>query len=67
MPKPKAYLETIKSILQYLNISDCKMQEGSIRCDVNVSIMRPEDKELGTRAEIKKHELSEIDYPCHQL
>ena len=33
----KAYLETIKSILQYLNISDCKMQEGSIRCDVNVS------------------------------
>ena len=34
----KAYLETIKSILQYLNISDCKMQEGSIRCDVNVSV-----------------------------
>ena len=29
------------------------MEEGSLRCDVNVSIMRPEDKELGTRAEIK--------------
>ena len=36
----KAYLETIKSILQYLDISDCKMQEGSIRCDVNVSVRK---------------------------
>ena len=32
-----AYLETIRSILLYLDISDCKMQEGSLRCDVNVS------------------------------
>ncbi len=47
-----AYLETIKSILQYLNISDCKMQEGSIRCDVNVSVHKPGEP-LGTRSEMK--------------
>jgi aspartyl-tRNA(Asn)/glutamyl-tRNA(Gln) amidotransferase subunit B len=49
----KAYLETIKSILQYLGISDCKMQEGSIRCDVNVSVMKKGAKEYGTRCEMK--------------
>ncbi|MBC3515733.1 Asp-tRNA(Asn)/Glu-tRNA(Gln) amidotransferase subunit GatB [Neobittarella massiliensis] len=49
----KAYLETIKSILQYLDISDCKMQEGSLRCDVNVSIMPKGSKEFGTRCEMK--------------
>ena len=47
-----AYLETIKSILQYLNISDCKMQEGSIRCDVNVSVYKPGEP-MGTRSEMK--------------
>lgn len=47
-----AYLETIKSILQYLDISDCKMQEGSIRCDVNVSIHKPGEP-FGTRSEMK--------------
>lgn len=49
----KAYLETIKSILQYINISDCKMQEGSIRCDVNVSVREKGAKEFGTRCEMK--------------
>ena len=34
----KAFLDTIKSILSYLDICDCRMQEGSIRCDVNVSV-----------------------------
>ena len=49
----KAYLDTIKATLQYLGISDCKMQEGSIRCDVNVSV-RPEGAtEFGTRVEMK--------------
>ena len=33
-----AYLEKLKSILEYLGISDCKMQEGSLRCDVNLSV-----------------------------
>lgn len=49
----KAYLETIRSILQYLDISDCKMQEGSIRCDVNVSVMEAGSGKFGTRCEMK--------------
>ncbi|MBR3920547.1 MAG: Asp-tRNA(Asn)/Glu-tRNA(Gln) amidotransferase subunit GatB [Oscillospiraceae bacterium] len=48
----KAYLETIRSILQYINISDCKMQEGSIRCDVNVSVHKIGEP-FGTRCEMK--------------
>ncbi|MDD2955698.1 MAG: Asp-tRNA(Asn)/Glu-tRNA(Gln) amidotransferase subunit GatB [Oscillospiraceae bacterium] len=48
----KAYLETIKSILQYIDISDCKMQEGSIRCDINVSVHKPGEP-FGTRCEMK--------------
>ncbi len=47
-----AYLKTLKAILKYLDISDCKMQEGSIRCDVNVSLSR-EAEPLGTRCEMK--------------
>lgn len=49
----KAYLDTIRSILQYLDISDCKMQEGSIRCDVNVSVRKCGSGEFGTRCEMK--------------
>lgn len=49
----KVYLETIRSILQYLDISDCKMQEGSIRCDVNVSVMPKGSDVFGTRCEMK--------------
>ncbi len=49
----KAYLDTIKSILQYLDISDCKMEQGSIRCDVNVSVMKKGSSEFGTRCEMK--------------
>lgn len=49
----KMYLETIKSILQYINVSDCKMQEGSIRCDVNVSVMPKGSDKFGTRCEMK--------------
>ena len=49
----KAFLETVKTTLSYLQICDCRMEEGSIRCDVNVSI-RPEGSEtLGTRVEMK--------------
>lgn len=49
----KAYLETIKMILKYIGVSDCKMQEGSIRCDVNVSLRKKGSSELGTRCELK--------------
>ncbi|MCB5940919.1 Asp-tRNA(Asn)/Glu-tRNA(Gln) amidotransferase subunit GatB [bacterium 210820-DFI.6.52] len=48
-----AYLETIRSILLYLDISDCKMQEGSLRCDVNVSLMPKGSNTFGTRCEMK--------------
>lgn len=48
----KAYLDTIRSILQYIDISDCKMQEGSIRCDVNVSVHK-KGEPFGTRSEMK--------------
>ena len=49
----KAFLESIKSVLLYIGISDCKMQEGSIRCDVNVSVMPKGSKKFGTRVEMK--------------
>ncbi|MBE6903983.1 MAG: Asp-tRNA(Asn)/Glu-tRNA(Gln) amidotransferase subunit GatB [Ruminococcaceae bacterium] len=48
----KDFLETIKSILQYIDVSDCKMQEGSIRCDINVSVRKPGEP-FGTRVEMK--------------
>ncbi len=49
----KAYLETITTILLYLGISDAKMQEGSVRCDVNVSVRPKGAAEFGTRCEMK--------------
>lgn len=49
----KAFVEKISLLLQYAGVCDCKMEQGSLRCDVNISIMKPEDKEFGTRAEIK--------------
>lgn len=49
----KEFLETIKTILSYLDICDCKMEEGSIRCDINVSIRPEGSNTLGTRVEMK--------------
>ena len=48
-----AYVEQISLLLQYAGICDCKMEQGSLRCDVNISLMKPDAKEFGTRAEIK--------------
>ena len=48
-----AYLEKLRSTLQYLGVSDCKMQEGSLRCDVNLSVRPAGGTELGTRTEMK--------------
>ncbi|WP_300296884.1 Asp-tRNA(Asn)/Glu-tRNA(Gln) amidotransferase subunit GatB [uncultured Intestinimonas sp.] len=48
-----AYLEKLRSTLQYLGVSDCKMQEGSLRCDVNLSVRPAGAEELGTRTEMK--------------
>lgn len=46
-----AYLEKLKELLLYTNVSDCKMEEGSMRCDVNVSVSKTD--KLGTRTETK--------------
>ena len=48
-----AYLERLRSTLQYLGVSDCKMQEGSLRCDVNLSVRPAGSAEFGTRTEMK--------------
>ncbi len=47
------YLKQLHSLVRYLDISDANMQEGSFRCDVNVSIRPKGQKEFGTRVEIK--------------
>ena len=48
-----AYLEELKTILQYLGVSDCKLQEGSLRCDVNLSVRPVGSTVLGVRTEMK--------------
>ncbi len=48
-----AYLEKLKLILQYLGVSDCKMQEGSLRADINLSVRELGTEEFGTRTEMK--------------
>ncbi len=47
------YMQTLKGILEYLEICDCKMQEGSLRCDVNLSVRKKGDTKFGTRTETK--------------
>ena len=47
------YLTALKSVLQYLRVSDCDMEKGSLRCDANISIRRAGEKELGVKVEIK--------------
>ena len=49
----KEYVEKLRQVMRYIGISDCKMQEGSMRCDVNISVRPVGSEELGTRTEIK--------------
>lgn len=49
----RAYLEKLRAIMQYCEVSDVKMEEGSMRCDANISIRPFGQKEFGTRAELK--------------
>ena len=49
----RLYLEKLKSILEYLEISDCKMQEGSLRCDANISLRPVDEEKFGVKSEIK--------------
>ena len=47
------YLTTLKSIIEYLDVSDCDMEKGSLRCDANISIRKKGDRELGVKTELK--------------
>ncbi len=47
------YLTTLKSIIEYLDVSDCDMEKGSLRCDANISIRKMGAKELGVKTELK--------------
>lgn len=49
----KAYVETLRNILRYIGVCDGNLEEGSMRCDANISVMPKGSKEFGTRAEIK--------------
>ena len=49
----EAYMRKLKSIFEYIEVSDCKMQEGSLRADVNVSVRKKGAAEFGTRTEMK--------------
>ncbi|MGG4104876.1 MULTISPECIES: Asp-tRNA(Asn)/Glu-tRNA(Gln) amidotransferase subunit GatB [Paenibacillus] len=49
----KAYLEKIRAIMQYCDVSDVKMEEGSLRCDANISLRPWGQEEFGTKAELK--------------
>lgn len=49
----RIYMETLRNILRYAEVSDCKMEEGSLRCDANISLMPKGATKYGTRAEIK--------------
>lgn len=48
-----AYVEQISLLLKYAGVCDCKMEQGSLRCDVNISVMKQGSKSFGTRTEIK--------------
>jgi aspartyl-tRNA(Asn)/glutamyl-tRNA(Gln) amidotransferase subunit B len=61
------YLTRLKEILLYCGVSDCNMEEGSLRCDANVSVRPRGQKELGTKAEVKnlnsfRHVRAGIEY-----
>ena len=49
----RAYMEKIKAIMEYIDVSNCRMEEGNLRADINVSLRPVGTKELGTRTELK--------------
>ena len=49
----RAYLVTLRQILVYAGVSDCSMEQGSLRVDANISLRRPGDTAFGTKAEVK--------------
>jgi len=66
-----AYLRKLRSILRYLGTCDGNMEEGSMRCDVNVSVRKVGDTEFGTRCEVKnvnsiRHVMSAIEFEAQR-
>ena len=59
----RSYLTTLHSILTYLEVTTGNMQDGSFRCDANISIRPVGSEEFGNRTEIKKHELLPLRVP----
>jgi aspartyl-tRNA(Asn)/glutamyl-tRNA(Gln) amidotransferase subunit B len=59
------YLTALKQILEYTEVSDCNMEEGSLRCDANVSVRLRGASKLGTKAEVKN--LNSFKYLSHAL
>ena len=62
-----AYWRAVKEILEYVEVSDCNMEEGSFRCDANISLRPVGSEELGTRTELKnknsfQHVLTALEY-----
>ncbi len=49
----RLFLEDLRTVLLYAGVSDCKMEEGSLRCDANISLRPAGSSELGTKAEVK--------------
>lgn len=67
----REYMEKLQMIMRYIGVSDCKMQEGSMKCDVNVSVKPEGSNKFGTRTEIKNMNsltfmTKAIDYECER-
>ena len=59
------YLNTLKQVLEYTDVSDCNMEEGSLRCDANVSVRPRGAEKFGTKVEVKN--LNSFRYLSHAL
>lgn len=49
----REYMITLRNLILFLDVSDCSMEEGSLRCDANVSVAKKQDSKIGTKTEIK--------------
>ena len=61
----REYVEKLQQLMRYIGISDCRMQEGSMRCDVKISVRPVGQEEFGTRAEIKN--MNSINNICKAM
>ena len=57
-----AYVTTLRKLVRHLDVCDGNMEQGSLRCDVNISVRKKGDQKLGTKVEIKNLEF----HPLHQ-